>query len=473
MTNTYLRDAARRRAARYGGSYQRALQALTRYDTPRNADAPPRNPAGIDWTPLHGVEVAFDNGIHQLRGVVLPPDGVRPGTDILRVAVTTGHTGLAPAEVTYLDARRWTISPMPADVDRRHLPSRRLTRGARGLPLYRYGDLPAAALATRTMLRQQYRSRPAEDQAPIAELFIRRDYYDLYTIDDAVALRALTPARHAVWIAARTCSRCREQSPRPFQQLRDGNHYCPSCYPLAADDWWNTRLQTMQTGAIDWARALTTDPRAVLINVIDATVSRVIVTDIASGTTLHDHNVCWSHQLDDPAELTWLPEDERHAAAQAISPATLGELLAPLRHRRILAWRNTSRGLHRMAYRIPELPLPDPWSSPSADDCERWYSYWLHQPAYQFNNRQWTWATDCFTTLALLGRPPIPLEEVAWTAAHDHLPTQARADIAQLHRMAAGLPGPEDIEETQATPTSPCHVHIRPDDLDQQAQQQG
>ncbi|MFD3427321.1 hypothetical protein [Nocardia fluminea] len=31
MTSTWLKDAARRRAARDGCSYQRALQALTRY----------------------------------------------------------------------------------------------------------------------------------------------------------------------------------------------------------------------------------------------------------------------------------------------------------------------------------------------------------------------------------------------------------------------------------------------------------
>lgn len=473
MTSTWLKDAARRRAARHGFSYQRALQALTRYDRPRSAGQPPRNPGGIDWTPLHGLEVSLDNGAHQLRGVVLPPDGVRPGTDILRIAVThPAPTGLQPAEVTYLDARRWTITPMPADADRRHLPSKRRTRGLRGLPLYRYGELPATAVATRTMLRDQYRRRPAPDQTPIAELLIRNDYYDLYAIDDAVPMRALPPARHAAWIAARTCTRCRTQSPRPYEQLRDGHHYCPPCYRTAADAWWSTRLHTMQTAAIDWARHLTTDPRAVLINVTDSTVARVLVTDITSGATLHDHTVWWSHHPDDdPTELDWLPTDEQRAARDALSPAALADLLQPLRRRRIIAWPNTNRGLYRMTRRLPELALPDSWSTPAALDCERWYAYWLQQPAYPpTNQQQWTWATDCHSTLTLRGRPALPLEERTWTAERNHLPTQARADLEQLHRIAAGLPGPADIDANQPHAGFPCHVYIGPDELDQQTQ---
>lgn len=104
-------------------------------------------------------------------------------------------------------------------------------------------------------------------------------------------------------------------------------------------------------------------------------------------------------------------------------------------------------------------------------DCERWYAYWLQQLAYPPTNQQkWTWVTDCHSTLTLRGRPPLAPEERTWTAQQNHLPTQARADLEQLHRIAAGPPGPADIEANQPPAGRPCHISIRPDDLDQQTQ---
>ncbi|MFI8977274.1 hypothetical protein ACIGO9_30635 [Nocardia asteroides] len=282
MPSSYLRDAARRRAARHGSSYQQALQALTKFDPPHGAGHDLRNPTGIDWAPLHGVEVDFVNAFHHLRGVVLPPDGVRPGTDILRVAVTGGHSGNRPAEVSYLDARRWTISPMPAVVDRRHHPSRRRTRGPRGLPLYRVADLPASALATRAMLRTHYRTAPAADQVPIAEYYTGYHYSDLYAVDDAEPLPALPPARQAAWINARTCSRCTRTAARPIPRSHDGNRYCQPCDRLAADDWWASQLAKAQRSAISWARQVVTDPDAVLIDAVGYPRCRVIVVEVAS-----------------------------------------------------------------------------------------------------------------------------------------------------------------------------------------------
>ncbi|MEU6562535.1 hypothetical protein [Nocardia nova] len=464
MPNSYLRDAARRRAARRpGGSFQKSLQALTRYDIP---NAAVRNPPGLDWTALHGVEADFDNGTHQLRGVVLPPDGVRPGSDTLRVAVTSSHTGLAPAEVTYLDARRWTITPMPADVDRRHLPSRKRTRGPKGLPLYRFDDLPAAALATRTMLRTQYRARLAEGQAPIAEFYAGRDYYDLYAIDDSDPLATLPPAREAAWIRARTCARCGEQSPRRYTAGRDSSRYCGTCHPLAADDWWNTRLEDAQQAAIDWARRLVDDPDAILVNTTGATVTRLIVTQIRSGAILHDLTALRGNI--DHIRQPWIPDDERRDAENALSGAELADHLAPLRHRRIIDWRGI--GLRPIVNRLDDL-LPahvsslDPWRPATDDDCGRWFAYWLHQSDFEPTGIRWTPTWDQPVTLR--GRQVPTAGAPGWSAARDHLPTRAHADLALLHRMATGAPD-STYRPTPMPPGAPlpCTVAVYPHHLD-------
>ncbi|MFR9753846.1 hypothetical protein ACL02S_22795 [Nocardia sp. 004] len=89
-------------------------------------------------------------------------------------------------------------------------------------------------------------------------------------------------------------------------------------------------------------------------------------------------NITGSVELVGEFALDWLSAEERRATRDALSPAALTELLQPLQRRRIIAWRNANHGLNRMSRRLPDLPLPDPWSTPAAHDCEHWYGYWLH-----------------------------------------------------------------------------------------------
>ncbi|MBF6422893.1 hypothetical protein IU436_29770 [Nocardia farcinica] len=474
MPSTYLRDAARRRAARHG-SYQRALQALTRYDTP-TPTGEPRNPAGIDWSSLYGLEVSLDNGSHQLRGVVLPPDGVRPGADILRVAVTSEpRTRPAPAEVTYLDARRWTISPMPADVDRRLRPSRKLTRGPKGLHLYRFDDLPATALATRTMLRTQHRARPADDQAPIAEYYTGYRYSALYAIDDAQPLPALPAGRQAAWINARTCARCAAQDTRPYSRSADGHRYCQPCWAPAADDWWAARLDRAQQAVITWARELVTDPNAVLIDAAGYPFTRFLVVEVATGTTLYDLTV-----LVDQTPLSHgLDSDECPPYPDHDSDAELCELAAMfdrIRHRRILRWHEDEfgvaiRSLSRLRFLRPELQLagrlrcePRPGESPA--HLEQYYSYWLQQREITPDPES-RWSSSWFGDVALRGYAPATVTFAPGSSSgrREHLPTRIRGDLDTFHLMASGRPDPATIPAPPQRRRAP--IWVTPRDLDE------
>lgn len=463
MPRSYLKDAAQRRRARTGDSYQKTLQTLTRYDAPRPEH--PVNSPGIDWAPLHGVEVSLDNGHHQLRGVVLPPDGVRPSGDVLRVAVTHPDETM-PAEVTYLDARWWHIDPMPDRVDERFLPSKRRTRGELGLPLYRSDNLPATALATKTMLRQQHRMQPAPDQRPVAEYRSMRDYTDLYAIDDAQALPALSPARHAAWQRARTCARCGQHQATPYPKSDDGARYCDTCRPLAADDWWATHLARAQHLAIDWARDVLADQTAVLAYCEGAPVSRIYVEDLATGETLHDLTaVLTPNQAD--LRIIWNIADDDPRWADCTPLPDLAEIMNDLAGRRIISSRGGLRPLAQRLITHGALPAPEgggleaeTWSPTRGDDFGRWCAFWLSEPSsLPAGTLRWSGRFDQAVTLKT---KPHRFDRPSSQDLHNQLDHLAQRDRGVLRQMQRGTPTQsyrDEVFSTAAVPGSLVHVY--------------
>jgi hypothetical protein len=459
MPHSYLKDAARRRAARTGGSYQKTLQALTRFDEPR--PAAPLTPAGMDWSPLHAVEVTFTNDVRTLRGVVLPPDGVRLAADVLRVAVTDPHTGLGPAEVTYLDARWWRVDPMPADVEKRFRPSRRRTRGPGGLPLYRGDNLPATALATRTMLERQYRMRVADGQEPVAEYLANTEYTSLFAIDDAAAMPAQSPKRRAAWVAARTCARCGAEQATPSTRAQDGARYCEACRPLAADAWWTEALSRAQQLASAWACDVVADPGAVVAAGAGWPFTRVVVREVATGPVLHDITV----MVADQEQRDGLIDDDDPRHADCTPMAEVAEIMTGLASRRILSWglglSSTASRLIRAGRLAPTAvgePVADGWSPSRWDDATRWYAYWLSEHAHpQPHDRPVRWAGDWTSGVSLRG---LPREVRDGTEYPDGLLEQCSSDVAVLRAMAAGPPTTQDRAAALAHPHYPISVTV-------------
>lgn len=471
MPHSYLTDAARRRARKTGGSYQKALQALTRFDEPRPEQ--PLTPAGLDWSPLYGVEVTFANGDRQLRGVVLPPDEVRPAADVLRVAVTDPHSGgLAPAEVTYLDVRYWRVDPMPGNVEQRFRPSRRKTRGPRGLPLYRYDNLPAAALATKTMLARQYRMRPAEDQQPVAEYLgggKGGEYYPLYAIDDAAGLREQTAEQAAEWTAARTCARCGTQQPDPFSPNRFGDYLCWTCHPLYAREWWTRNLVRARELATEWARGVLAETTAVIAAAAGIPYTRLVVLDVATGDVLHDlttvlrghdraHRVVWQIEDDDPRWIASTPAAE------------VAEVVAGLSGRRIVSWDEGPSMVEAQLVKAELLrssdddPTPRTWDV----DARRWYACWLGVHTHE----SVTGLGSLNNTLSLRGlardvRGDDDPAGFGRFGSAERLRIQTAADLDALRAMAAGPPTPQRLDEARAQPTFAAEVSMSCDQLRQ------
>jgi hypothetical protein len=453
VSRSYLKDAARRRARRSGDSYQKALQALTRYDQPRPDE--PRHPAGIDWSPLYGVEVAFTNDHHRLRGVVLPPDGVRPGDDLLRVAVTDPHAGPEPAEITYLDARWWNIDPMPDRVDDRFLPSTRRTRGDRGLPLYRSDNLPAAALATKTMLKRQRRMRPADDQEPVAEYLAMRDYYPLYAIDDAAPLPELAPEKQAAWQLIRTCGMCGKQQPTPFSLAGDGGRYCAACYPRAADAWWTSRLERAQELAVEWACELVDDPNAVIAGFGGWPFTRLVVVEIVTGTVLHDLTTV---TVDDSVRDHLPTEDDDPRWKATTARSEVAAIMNSLADRRIISWGSGLKPVAERLMRSSHLPSPadaglDPsaWTTAQGDSVWHWHAYWLNEPSAEpYNGLRWSPSWN--TAVGLRSRPR-DVDEHGGDGTG--LLEQCLSDLAALRAMAAGPPTPAHRDQARR---QPAHV---------------
>lgn len=465
MTNTHLKDAAKRRATRTGGSHANAVQALKRFDSPRPEQ--PINPPGLDWTPLYGAEVTLENEHHRLRGVVLPPDGVRPGADWLRVAVTEPCRSDALAGVTYLHTSAWRIDPMPDTVDQRFLPSTRKTRGPRGLPLYRKQELPAAALATKTMLERQHRMRPAPGQEPVAE-YLHHEYSDLYAIDDAQRLPEQSAARKASWGKNRTCTRCSAHQSTPYRKADDGNRYCEPCSPFAVDEWWTSTLKQAQALATDWAQEVLRDPDSVVVSCAGWPFVRLVVLEAASGAVLHDLTTLLTRQKPDAEFMRgrWGIEEDDPIWARCTPQTELADALTGLAERRIITWGNDLRSAAGRLAEFGLLPITseDEPVMPRLDHRPQdfavdWYGFWLSEPdgaAYRTHLR---WAGRWEDPVTLRGLRDRNRRGDA--SSGDYLLRQCTEEFAALKAMAAGPPLPGHLEQARRRPERTARVSVR------------
>ena len=189
-------------------------------------------------------------------GVILPP--LRRSPERLRLALETG-------QVVPLDPA-WTIEDHPDLVKDARGEILSTTKRFAGRPTYRYGDLPAQQLATRTMLRTEHRREPRPGQQPIAFYALYRDWAPLFAIADTVPLPPLSEKRAEAWKAARTCSRCGVQRPRPLELSPgpDPARFCTPCRQDAAEERWTRQARAAQADMAAWAREVLADPLTVL-----------------------------------------------------------------------------------------------------------------------------------------------------------------------------------------------------------------
>lgn len=145
------------------------------------------------------------------------------------------------------------------------------TTGADGLPLHRWGDLPAE-LATVTMLRER-RLRLASDQQHVA-WYMRvgnhgRGDHPLYRIADAVPLPPLRGKAAAAYTAARTCARCGVTGTHRLIPNSNGTHgrrlLDTACVAAELASLSRARWLRERIAVPAWAAGVLADDRVVLI----------------------------------------------------------------------------------------------------------------------------------------------------------------------------------------------------------------
>lgn len=161
-----------------------------------------------------------------------------------------------------LDPAQWTITAEVGLADRRK--TRRRIFCPKERLIYRYNELPAAQLATVTMLKHR-RLRPAEGQKPIASYMMPRGYAELFAVADSVAMPPLPPSRQAAWDLARTCAHCKARADQPHGKGHDGQRYCEPCQEPAAERRWHAERAADRARAQAWARDVLDDSDALLV----------------------------------------------------------------------------------------------------------------------------------------------------------------------------------------------------------------
>lgn len=205
---------------------------------------------------LIGQYVLASSSRKERAGVILPP-----GTRSRRLRLAQDDGPLVPLDPS------WTILSHPSLMrDRRSQKVVSLEQRVKGRPTYRFGDLPARHLATKTMLREERRRQPAPDQAPIAWYSLYRSWAPLYAIADTVEMAPLSEKRSAAWHAARTCSVCEKEfgRPLPCSPAPESDRYCSVCHQLTAEQRWIESVRPVQLQMAVWAQEVLVDPRTVL-----------------------------------------------------------------------------------------------------------------------------------------------------------------------------------------------------------------
>ncbi|MBS2962612.1 hypothetical protein KGA66_06105 [Actinocrinis puniceicyclus] len=321
-------------------------------------------------------------------GVILPPAGrsTRP-----RLAQDTG-------QVVPLDPD-WTIGDHPSLLRGRSGEVLSTARRYGGRPTYRYGDLPAQHLATRTTLRTEHRRRPRPGQLIIAWYRLYRDWAPLYAIADAAPLPALPEKRAAAWSASRTCSRCGEQRARPLPLSPDPDpeRYCTPCRQTTAQERWIEASRAAQADMAAWARDVLADPRTVLAasedNHIDW-ISPGYRVETVDGQVLLDTHV---RTTTDDRAATYRP-DVRNQLEGSVYVGDLLETIRQISARRIVTWYGGEldrlpQGLWKLVgddfprtHTAPEDRLSERYRLWTGESPNVRYEWWYPAPKLP-----WTW----------------------------------------------------------------------------------
>jgi hypothetical protein len=250
--------------------------------------------------------------------------------------------------------------------------SRRRTHCPQGRPLYRFDDLPAAQLATESMLRRG-RRRLVQGQPPIASymVFSGKDYAPLYAVADTALAAPLSPARQAARDTARTCARCGRRVAGPFSapyaKGADGSRYCDPCQEPAAKECWDAQRAADRTAAAEWARGVLQDPTVLLVYSAATRPSSALRVETLDGQVLIGtivqpdlDRIYWDHRLSGAPDRS-----------QYTEPADLVDQVRGLSgHRLITAWSDLSTLNNVMKLAVPGL---DPLQVSDGDDfSDRW-----------------------------------------------------------------------------------------------------
>lgn len=265
-------------------------------------------------------------------GVLLPP--VKAG-EPHRVHTDKG-------KVVRLDGA-WLAAPERSPADRRK--DRRRQHCDAGRPIYRYDDLPAAQLATKTMLSAR-RRRPNDGQEPVASYKVHRGYAPLYAVVDSCELPPLPPARRAAWDQARSCACCEATQLRPFPKGPDKRRYCASCQEPAARDWWLAQRTEGRRAATAWAHGVLEAPDAVLLWSPATWPWFALRAENVTGTVLFDGEL-YIEEVPTPERDWRSPEERAIFDARFTLPSEIVEPLRALEGRRLIAWRDDVGMLRR------------------------------------------------------------------------------------------------------------------------------
>lgn len=270
---------------------------------------------------LIGVYVTLTAPHHAARhGVLLPPAG---RGSLLRLADDDGA-------VRRLNPGSWTIAPHASlPLDKHGRPLAAASRFS-GLPTYRYTDLPAQHLATKTMLRREHRRQPAPGQVPLAYYDAKELWAPLYAVVDTVQLPPLSQNRSQLFALARTCCVCGDVFPRPLQKSPEGDRYCEPCHLAAVGPRWIEQVRPVQAEMADWAASAVADPTTVIAHVQDEGSASMLHVETCGG------EVVLRVRLRSFIDLADAKDPERYA--DTVHASEILPQLNDLAARRIITW---------------------------------------------------------------------------------------------------------------------------------------
>jgi hypothetical protein len=272
--------------------------------------------------PMTGLYITATRNRTRRSGVLLGP---APGSRArsLRLAQDDGTA-------VRLDPGAWTLEAHHTLLRGKSGSPLALTSRNRGLPTYRYQDLPPAILATKTMLRTQHRRTPGPKQQPVAYYDAKEFWAPLYAIIDTVAMAPLPTKRAEAWTAVRTCIGCSQVHPRPLERSPEGDRYCALCHESTALTRWTEQARPVQQQMAAWAREVLADPATVLGASAGDYSARAHRVENTAGDILLDA------RIRDRSDITGAHDPGRYA--DTVSREEIAPAIAAIAARRIITW---------------------------------------------------------------------------------------------------------------------------------------